>query len=155
MKISPSQSSEGDWIALGQIFTDPFWFDQPIGGDPSYTSQGAGMGIQVLAAMDAGTQKFLHAAPIPKTPSYFTANEIIAFLQATFARTGGKPRNGILLSPSVWQSSQEMLLNEETGTRAEMLQSMDVEIAPMPQAEKDRIVELLRTLNLDVAFEDE
>lgn len=113
------------------------------------------MGVQVLAAMDAGTQKFLHASPIPKTPSYFTATEIISFLQATFERIGGMPSIGILLSPSVWQSSQEMLLNEETDARAEMLKILDVEIAPMPQAEKDRIVEYLKTLNLDVAFEDE
>jgi|GEM_PF-2567861 len=155
MSTSPSNSAEGDWLALGQIFTDPFWFEQPTGGDPSYTSKGASLGVQILAAMDAGTQKFLHASPIPKTPAPFTAEEIMNFLNATFDRVGGLPRIGILLSPSVWKSSQEMLLDEQTDQRGEILQKMEIEIAPMLQKEKDLIVESLRRLKLVVAFEDE
>ncbi len=77
------------------------------------------------------------------------------FLNATFARVGGMPRIGILLSPSVWQSSQEMLLDEQTDQRGEILQKMEIEIAPMLQKEKDLIVESLRRLKLVVAFEDE
>jgi len=155
MNTSPSKSAEGEWLALGQIFTDPFWFEQPVGGDPSYTSQGASFGVQVLVAIDAGTQKFLHASPIPKTPSPFTAEEIINFLNAAFDKVGGKPRTGILISSSVWQSSQEMLLDEQSDERGQILQKMEIEIAPMHQKEKDVLVEALRRLELDVAFEDE
>jgi len=77
------------------------------------------------------------------------------FLNATFDRVGGLPRIGILLSPSVWKSSQEMLLDEQTDQRGEILQKMEIEIAPMLQKEKDLIVESLRRLKLVVAFEDE
>src|ERR1700722_4850853 len=139
----------GDWFALGQIFSGPFYYDDPKSGTPSATKFGVNVGIQILAAMDVASQYMLHGRPIEKTPSPFTADEILTFLHEVFEKHG-LPRVGILLSSSVWQSSTEMLLDDQVGQRATVLRDMEIEIDPMDTREKEKIMASLKRRGLRV-----
>jgi hypothetical protein len=144
----------GDWFALGQVFSGPFYYDDPKSGTPCATKFGANVGVQMLAAMDVASQYMLHSRPVEKTPSPFTANEILSFLQEVFEKHG-IPHIGVLLSKSVWQSSTEMLLDDEVGPRATFLRDMDIEIGPMHAGEKEKAVASLSQLGIKVTFDSE
>ena len=104
--------------------------------------------------MDVVSQHGLHVRLVEKTPSPFTAEEILTFLREVFDKHG-LPRIGVLISKSVWQSSNEMLLDDEVSERAEILQKMEIEIAPMDTREKDKVVVSLKQLGLRVEFDEE
>jgi hypothetical protein len=67
----------------------------------------------------------------------------------------GKPNRGVLISKSVWQSSHEMLLDDDTSARGELLKQLDINIGPMDAAEKDKLAQAVKALALQVEFDDE
>jgi hypothetical protein len=144
----------GDSFALGQLFVGPYYYDDPKSGTPCATKFGVNVGVQALAALDVASQYALHGRPVEKTPSPFTADEILTFLREVFDRHG-LPSVGVLLSSSVWQSSAEMLLDDEVSQRAARLPDMDIEIGPMDAREKDKVVASLRQLGLRVEFDED
>jgi hypothetical protein len=151
---TPKEIQIGDWFALGQLFYGPFHFDDPKSGTPCAQKFGVNIGVQVLAAMDVVSQYALHGRPVEKTPSPFTAAEILAFLREVFDRHG-LPRVGVLLSQSAWQSSAEMLLDDQVAQRAGFLRELDIDFGPMDIREKDKIVASLRELGLRVEFDED
>ena len=144
----------GDWFALGQLFCGPYYYDDPKSGTPCATKFGVNVGVQALAAIDLVTQYALYTRPVEKTPSPYTAEEILTFLREVFEKHG-LPRVGVLISKSVWQSSAEMLLDDQVSQRAAKLIDMDIEIGPMDAREKDRVVASLRQLGLRVEYDEE
>lgn len=148
------QIKVGDWFAVGQIFMGPYCFDDPKSGTPSAVEFGVNMGVQALAAMDAVSQSPLHGRPFEKTPSPFTALEIMAFLHEVFERHG-LPRIGVLISSSVWKSSHEMLLDDTISQRAAMLADFEIEIGPMDVTEKEKITLSLKQIGLKTEFDDD
>ena len=144
----------GDWFALGQIFGGPFYYDDPKSGTACATKSGVNVGVHILAAMDVASKYMLHSRPIEKTPSPFTANEILTFLRDVFEKHG-MPRIGVLLSNSVWQSSTEMLIDDQVSQRAAVLRDMDIEIGPMHAAEKDKVIAAIKQLDLKITFDAE
>jgi len=148
------QMKPGDWFALGQTFVGPYQYDDPKSGTPCATKFGVNVGVQALFAMDVASQYALHGRPIEKTPSPFTADEILTFLHEIFDKHG-LPRVGLLLSSSVWQSSAEMLLDDQVCERAAWLRDRDIDIGPMDTREKDKVVAAVGKLGLRVAFDEE
>lgn len=148
MKVIQSK----DWYAIGNIFVNPFYFDDPLSGTPSAKKFGVNIGIQVLTAMDVGASFALHARPVEKTPNFYTAEEILNFLKEVFS-LHGKPRIGVVVSHSVWQSSQEMLLDPDTNDRGEFLKNLDVDIPPMPEVEKEKLSRAISQLGLRIEFD--
>jgi len=143
----------GEWFAIGQVFCGPFCFDDPHSGTPSAKKYGVNVGVQSLAAMDVAAQRALHARPVPKTPSPFTATEVLEFIGEVFQKHGN-PTKGILISKSVWQSSNEMLVEDVIAERAKALEQLDIQIDPMPQKDKDEIRRHLVELGFQVLFDE-
>jgi len=150
----PKQIRQGDWYTVRQIFGGPFWFDDPKSGTPCAQKFGVNVGVQVLTAMDAAGQSILHARPVQKTPSPFTAAEVLGFLGEVFEQHG-LPRVGVLVSKSVWQSSTEMTLDDQLAERAEFLRKLSIDLDPMDTREKDRLCAALGKLGLRVAFSED
>jgi len=142
----------GDWFAMGQNF-GPYHFKNPHGVTPSAKKFGTDVGVQILVAMDVGSICLLYAQPMEKTPSPFTAAEVLSFLRTVFERHG-VPRLGVLLSPSVWQSSHEMMTDDTIGKRALFLKEMEIDLGPMDVCEKDKIVASLKERGLRVEFDE-
>lgn len=150
----PNQIRVRDWFALGQIFTAPFYFDDPHSGDPLAVKYGVNIGVQALAASDVVSQYMLHARPIAKTPSALTAQEILTFLNEVFEKHG-LPRIGIFLGPSIWMSSAEMLLDDVLAKRGELLRTLDIEIGPMQNRDKETFVASMTERGLKVEFDED
>ncbi len=151
---TPTQMKAGDWFAVGQLFVGPHYYDDPKSGTPCATKFGVNVGIQELVAMDAVSLFVLHQRPVEKTPSPFTADELLTFLREVFEKHG-LPRIGIWLLSSVWQSSTEMLLDDQVSQRATILRDMDIEIGPVDAWEKDKVAASLRQLGLRVEFDED
>jgi len=149
-----SQIQVGDWFALSQGFMGPFCFDDPHGGEPSAVKYGVSIGVQALAAADMVSHHLLHGRPIPRMPGPLTAQEILSFLREVFDRHG-LPRVGVLLAPSVWMSSAEMLLDDDLAQRAEFLRRLDIQIGPMERRHKETITVSLGHLGLRTEFEED
>jgi hypothetical protein len=141
-----------DWYALGQVFPQPYCFDNPKGSDTSAKKYGVSIGIQVLSAVDAVDGFYYHAKPLSRAPGALTAQEVLSFLNEVFSRHG-KPRLGVIVGHSVWMSSHEMLLDDDIAERAQILKELDVEIGPMQQSEKDEIRTSLTRQGLRVEFD--
>lgn len=139
-----------DWYALGQIFAGPFWFDRSHGVSEA-TDGDTALGVQVLIAIEVVSERKLRATPISKTPSAFTADEVIDFLNEVF-REYGKPAIGVIISESVWQSSHEFLLDDETLDRGRILDELDIEIGPMQAHGKSLITDKLSKDGLKVQY---
>jgi hypothetical protein len=119
----------GDWFVLGQTFIR-FRYEAPDGSSAD--------GCHVLSCQDAASQFILGSAPIKKLPGAITAAEALDFLRAIFAKHG-LPRRGIVLSKSLWQSGQEMVLDDDTGERGGLLEELGEELGPMPEEEMQAI----------------
>lgn len=143
----------GDWFVIGQILQGPFWFDDPHSGTPCATKFGVNVGVQALAVIDIANQRQLHARPVQKTPSPFTASEVLEFIGEVLQKHG-HPKKGILISKSVWQSSNEMLMEDGIEERARILEQLDIQIDPMAQKDKDEIAVRLTQLRLQVLFDE-
>jgi len=152
--MQPKEIKAGDWFAIGQMFLGPYCYDDPKSGTPSAQKFGVNVGIQNLAAIDVASQYVLHERPVEKTPSPFTAAEIVTFLKEVFERHG-KPRVGVLLSRSIWQSSAEMLLDDQVGERADCLRKLDIEFGPMDNRDKDKVVAWLGKHGIRVEFDED
>jgi hypothetical protein len=105
-------------------------------------------------AVDYASQKALHCKPLSKTPGALTSADVLGFLSEVFDRYG-LPRSMVMLAPSVWQSSHEMLLDDETLRRGEFLKTMDIEILPMTKTDKEAIRTWLRPFGLRLTFGEE
>jgi hypothetical protein len=143
----------GDWFAIGQLFSEPYCYDDPKSGTPSAENFGLNIGLQSLAALDVASQFVLHGRPFEKTPSPYNASEIVGFLKEVFG-LHGKPRVGILLSRSVWQSSAEMLLDDHVGERADCLRKLEIEFGPMNILEKDKVAAWLAKQGIRLEFDE-
>jgi len=143
-----------DWFALGQIFMGPFYFDDPNSGDPLAVRYGVNIGVQALAASDVVSQYILHARPIAKAPSPLTAQEMLTFLNEVFEKHG-LPRIGIFLGPSIWMSSEEMLLDDVLAQRGDLLRRLDIDIGPMQNRDKDMFVASMTEHGLKVEFDED
>lgn len=108
----------------------------------------------MLAAIDYVSDRVLHVRPVEKTPSPLTAADILQFLDEAFEREG-KPTLGILLSKSVWQSSTEMQLDDHVVPRGRILSDLDLEMGPMDECEKEKVVASLHEIGLRVEFDED
>jgi hypothetical protein len=152
-KTSPREIRARDWFAVGQIF-GPYYFDNPKSSDPCAQNFGVSVGIQTLAAMDVATQKILQVEALPRVPGALMADELLRFLKKIFDKQG-KPKIGVLFSGSVWMSSQEMLFDPNVAARAEYLQKVDIQLGPMADGEKSKLVENLTIRKMRVVFDEE
>jgi len=141
-----------DWYAVLQMF-GPYYFDDPKSGTPTAQNFGVNIGVQTLVAVDYHSEYGLHVKAFAKTPGFLTASEVVCFIVEVLEKHG-PPRKGVVIGESVWKSSEEMVLNEETRSRGEWLRNMEIEIPPMPRAEMDSIRTRLAAIGLKAVFDE-
>ncbi len=130
-----------DWYALGCVF-----FPQTIliGDKPI-------IGLRQISVLDMASFYTMHFKLIPCEPTTATADDVIGLLKETFDRCQ-KPRCGVVVGPSVWYSSQELLFDEDTAPRCQNFENWGIEFAPMTQRHKDEILTWCKTQGVRCLF---
>jgi hypothetical protein len=103
--------SQRRWFAIGGLFT-PYYMTPADGSTP--------VGCQTMVMQDIESQCFLEQWNAPRKPAPFTSDEVLAFTDRVFAKHG-KPKQGLLVLPSVWRSSQYLHDDETTHQRLNRL----------------------------------
>ena len=142
----------GEWYAISQNVTpEPYHFDNPNGSDPCAKKYGVSLGCQHLTALDCVSLKILHFKVRSRVPGPYTSDEVLEFCNELFAKCG-RPR-GILLSPGLWKSSDDMLREEELRSRGKAFHSLGLKIPRMPRNDADRIETALSGEGFEVTWE--
>jgi hypothetical protein len=84
-----------------------------------------------------------HLVPIDATTA--RASDVIGVLEEVFAKYGAMPRKGVIVSESVWYSSQEIAEDPDTAPRAADLKAFGIEFPAI--IESDRAELLLWSTN--------
>ena len=117
-----------DWYALGCVFAQ----------DHVMYEGEALFGIRILACSDVASQYMMHFIMLPRQPDAVRAEDIIKCFGECISKHG-PPRMGVIVSHSVWQSSAEMLLDEDTAPQGEFLKDHEIEFGPMAYEEKQAV----------------
>ncbi|HEY3897352.1 MAG TPA: hypothetical protein VGM54_02000 [Chthoniobacter sp.] len=95
-------------------------------------------GFRILGCMDMASHYSMYQHFIPQPPDALRATDVIQCLEDTIARHG-PPRIGVAISHSVWLSSAELLLDEDTRPQGKFLHDNEIEFGPMSYQEKVKI----------------
>jgi hypothetical protein len=87
-----------------------------------------------------------------RKPAAFTSDEIIAFIKKVFTKYG-QPKEGLLVSISVWRSSQA-LYDEFTRPRVAEAVSWGLKWPEMDESERLKIDMHLQNLGIEIAWEE-
>jgi len=147
----PTKVRVGDWFAVGQVFSKPYWFDNPHGSDNCAKKYGVSVGVQVLSVMDVASAYVLTAEPLARTPSALNAEDVLGIMLRVMEKQG-MPRVGWVVSESAWQSSFDLLASDETGDRGKYLFELDIKFGPMAEADKQKIRSRVSAIGLKCAF---
>lgn len=128
------------WYAIGGLFT-PYYMTPAEGGTP--------VGCQSLAVQDVESQCFIEHWSAPRKPAAFTADEIMGFTDIIFAKHG-RPRDGLLILPSVWRSSKA--LHDDDFTRGRVAEAVSWGLSWPEMLESERLKIALRIQSLGIAL---
>ena len=134
------------WFAIGTLFWPPYRVPLP-GGEES-------LGCQVLAMQDVESQCLIGQRIAGHVPAPFTAEEIITFTEDVFARHG-PPKNGLVILPSTWRSSDAVHDDEVTRQRIAGARELRMAWAEMCAAERLKIALRIQSLGIELEWNEE
>jgi hypothetical protein len=108
-------------------------------------------GFRMLACTDMASHFDMHRISISKAPAPVMSAEIRLLLEETIERHG-KPHHGIAISHSVWQSSLEMFLDEDTEPQGRFLKENEIEFGPMRDDEQQKIRQWIEGIGVRCEF---
>ncbi len=133
------------WFCLGEFFGPPYVVTLPDGS--------ACMGCQVMVAMDVESQYILGQWVAPRSPGPISADEVSRFLNTVFSKHG-KPKDGVLISCSVWESVDALYFDPVTRERVEDVFRAGIGWPAMAAAERSRIESCVRNLGISIAWSE-
>jgi hypothetical protein len=142
--IDPSTAAVvHDWYVCGSMF---YPGGVQAGADIIY-------GVRTLAVMDFATQYIMAHKVIADAPRPVTAPELIGLFQDAFQHAGRNPRIGIIVSCSVWYSSDQLAQDPDTADRGEFFVENDISFAAMSDSEKSKLSAWGKGLGIRVLFD--
>ena len=109
------------------------------------------IGFRMLSIVDIASGYIMHFDHLPCAPSAVDSATVIKLLSDAI-KIHGAPRQGIVISHSVWLSSTELALDEDTATQGEFLQRYDIQFGPMTHEDKVRIRDWILSLGVRCEF---
>ena len=137
-------ASKRRWFACGGVFL-PYSVPMAEGGHEA--------GCQVIAMMDVESGRFVGRHVAARPPAAWTAWEISAFAREVFAEYG-RPTEGVLISPSVWMSAEDLYGDEGMRQRIEEVFTLGFRWPAMAEAERLLLEGEMRSLGLALAWEE-
>ena len=131
-----------DWYAMGCTF-----FDQPVHKDGELL-----LGVRSLATIDLASYYIMHATHQAKSASPVTSQEIIDHFTALFAKHR-PPRIGIVISHSVWVSSQTFFTDPDLISRSDVIEDLELSFSEMDDTDKLRILDWASGLEIRCEFD--
>jgi hypothetical protein len=143
--MSTTHKSQRRWFAIGGLFA-PYQLPAADGKPAA--------GCQTIAIMDVESQYFMEHWSAPRPPAAFSAAEIIAFVDRVFAKHG-KPKIGLLISPSAWRSTHALFDDVATRERVAGVWEFGMTWPEMDAGERSKISSHLQALGLSLAWDED
>lgn len=134
--------SARDWYALGCAFAPPL-------KDKGRVIIGA----RTILCTDVASFFTMDYAIMARPPDPTMAGDLIPILERLFAKYG-KPKVGVLISPSVWASSASILADEDIKDRSEVLAQNQLSFEEMSLSEKELISKWLLAQGMRCEFDE-
>ena len=93
----------------------------------------------------------LHSLILQQEPQSVSSGQVTALLEQVF-EIHQRPRKGVIVGHTVWLSSHELLLDEDTSVQGDFLERNGVCFGPMKYEEKMKITEWAKRLGLAIEF---
>ena len=132
-----------EWIAIGCKFG-------PVCSFTACDGTGKIM-VQYLIALCVTTGKAVPIAPDPWEVGPFTAAHLIDFLEKVF-RVHGKPGIGVVFSATIWRSSIDLALSDETAAAGNFMLDLQDPIPQMSPSERSLLQSWLEDRHLLVQW---
>ncbi len=139
------QHSQRRWFAIACLYWPPYRFMDANGVEK--------LAFQVLAASDVESEYMMEALHTTREPAPFTAQEVIDFINATFAKHG-RSSQGIVVLPSVWESTERLYSSHDTRERVEAIYQAGIRIVEMDAGHRFQIASYVQSLGMELAWSE-
>lgn len=138
--------SQKRWFAIAGIYWPPYRFTDSAGVEH--------LSVQQLRASDAESEFMMHNWMASKKPAPFELAELIEFITSLFVKLG-RPKQGLIILPSVWRSTEFLFQDEVTCERVIGIYNAGICLPEMSAGDRYEIALHVQSLGLELVWEED